>query len=188
MNIFFVDQDPRIAARCLVDTHVSKMLLESVQLLSTAHRVADGYPETVTNKAGRKTTLYHLKSAKRNWLLYKAFYPSHPSNMWIRKNSVNYEWLWQHALELSFEFARRFGRSHASSLLLPHLMTPPENVLTTSRYSEVIMNREDLAMPDKFKKLSAGKIDPVASYRAYYNVEKKPLHKWTNAPTPAWVE
>jgi hypothetical protein len=75
MNIFFVDKDPRIAARCLVDTHVSKMLLESVQLLSTAHRIADGSREIVTNKSGRKASLYHLKDTHLNTILYKAAHP-----------------------------------------------------------------------------------------------------------------
>jgi len=42
MNIFMVDMDPIVAAQSLVDRHVVKMVLESSQLLSTAHRVLDG--------------------------------------------------------------------------------------------------------------------------------------------------
>ena len=40
-NIFYLDHDPRIAARYDCDKHVVKMILETVQMLSTAHRVVD---------------------------------------------------------------------------------------------------------------------------------------------------
>ena len=42
MNIFYVHFDPGIAARSLCDKHVVKMVLESAQMLCTAHRVLDG--------------------------------------------------------------------------------------------------------------------------------------------------
>ena len=41
MNIFFLDKDPIIAAQYHCDKHCVKMILESAQLLSTAHRVLD---------------------------------------------------------------------------------------------------------------------------------------------------
>ena len=41
MNIFYLDSDPRIAAKYHCDKHVVKMILESGQMLSTAHRVVD---------------------------------------------------------------------------------------------------------------------------------------------------
>ena len=39
MNIFFLDKDPVIAAQSQFDIHVNKMMIESAQLLSTAHHV-----------------------------------------------------------------------------------------------------------------------------------------------------
>ena len=42
MNIFYLDRDPKIAAQMMCDKHVVKMILESAQILSTAHRVLDG--------------------------------------------------------------------------------------------------------------------------------------------------
>ena len=42
MNIFYLDKDTIIAAEMMCDKHVVKMILESAQLLSTAHRVLDG--------------------------------------------------------------------------------------------------------------------------------------------------
>ena len=42
MNIFYLDRDPKIAAQLACDKHVVKMILESAQMLCTAHRVLDG--------------------------------------------------------------------------------------------------------------------------------------------------
>ena len=44
MNIFVLDKDPVVAAQMLCDKHVSKMIVESAQMLSTAHRLLDGVP------------------------------------------------------------------------------------------------------------------------------------------------
>jgi hypothetical protein len=48
MNIFYISKDPKQAAQWMVDKHVVKMILESAQLLSTAHRVLDGTEEIIT--------------------------------------------------------------------------------------------------------------------------------------------
>jgi hypothetical protein len=42
MNIFYLDKDPKKAAQYSCDKHVVKMILESAQMLCTAHRVQDG--------------------------------------------------------------------------------------------------------------------------------------------------
>lgn len=53
MNIFYLDEDPNLAAQYQYDKHVIKMILETAQLLSTAHRVLDGseYIEKVKTTA-----------------------------------------------------------------------------------------------------------------------------------------
>ena len=42
MNIFALHQHPVVAAKQHCDKHVVKMILETAQLLSTAHRMLDG--------------------------------------------------------------------------------------------------------------------------------------------------
>ena len=54
MNIFFLDKNPILAAKYHSDAHVIKMILESAQLLSTAHRVLDGYEVITQNKIGHR--------------------------------------------------------------------------------------------------------------------------------------
>ena len=60
MNIFYLDKNPEIAAQYHCDKHCVKMILESAQLLSTAHRVLDG--DKWADDQG----------------LYKSFSPNHP--------------------------------------------------------------------------------------------------------------
>ena len=57
MNIFYLDKDPIVAAEMSCDKHVCKMIVESAQMLSTAHRLIDGkeyidkngkFPENLT--------------------------------------------------------------------------------------------------------------------------------------------
>ena len=42
MNIFVLDENPYLAAQYHNNKHVVKMILETAQLLSTAHHVLDG--------------------------------------------------------------------------------------------------------------------------------------------------
>ena len=56
MNIFVLDKSPVQSAIYMCDKHIVKMIVESCQLLSTAHRVLDGTKvEAITNK-NRKYT------------------------------------------------------------------------------------------------------------------------------------
>ena len=49
MNIFVLDNDAVESARMMCDKHVVKMILESCQLLSTAHHVLDGDELLITS-------------------------------------------------------------------------------------------------------------------------------------------
>ena len=52
MNFFYLDDCPRRAAENMCDQHVVKMILETAQLLSTAHVELDG--DQVAYKATHK--------------------------------------------------------------------------------------------------------------------------------------
>ena len=94
MNIFFLDKDPVIAAQYHCDKHCVKMILESAQLLSTAHRVLDeddAHPD-----------------------LYKVAHKNHPSTIWTRSSEEHYIWLYELFRNLSIEFGNRYGKIHLS--------------------------------------------------------------------------
>ncbi len=107
MNIFYLDNDPILAAQYQVDKHVVKMILETAQLLCTAHRVLDN-------------------SQDEN--LYKQTHKNHPSAIWVRESEANYNWLYQHFLALLAEYSFRYNKIHASSRLVNILKNPPKNI------------------------------------------------------------
>lgn len=93
MNIFATDLDPEISAQNLCDKHVVKMILESAQILSTAH-TSNGPP------------------------LYRNTHERHPCVLWVRESIQNYRWLCEHALSLCKEYTFRYGRTHKSEKVI----------------------------------------------------------------------
>ena len=82
MNIFYLHEDPKQCAEWMVDRHVVKMILETAQLLSTAHRVLDGHlteQQVSINGVHKKVKLWKLDNSWRDDTLYKATHINHPS-------------------------------------------------------------------------------------------------------------
>lgn len=50
MNIFYLEHSPELSAQSMADKHIVKMIVETAQLLSTAHRVLDGTLKIVDGK------------------------------------------------------------------------------------------------------------------------------------------
>lgn len=69
MNIFILDTNPKIAAQYHVDKHVVKMILETAQLLCSAH---------------------WLNGSEAP---YKLTHKNHPCAIWTRECVENYNWL-----------------------------------------------------------------------------------------------
>jgi hypothetical protein len=184
MNIFYVHTDPVIAAQSLVDKHCIKMILESAQLLSTAHRVMDGQKEIITpefdpyrpDALRRKKTFYTLPD-DREYALYLATHVNHPSAIWCRESVENYLWLVEHFHALLDEYTYRYGKKHKCYNLLLILQSPPFNL------KEYDMTPMPCAMDDEYKISD----DPVVNYRNYYNKGKASLHKWTKRDAPDWI-
>ncbi len=89
MNIFYLDKRPDDCAEMHCDKHVVKMILESAQMLSTAHRVLDGdkvHPD-----------------------LYKIAHKNHPSTIWTRSSIQHYSWLFRLFRMLSAEYSLRYS-------------------------------------------------------------------------------
>lgn len=94
MNVFALHYDPRQAARWHCDAHVVKMVLETAQLLCTAH---------------------HLTGSTAP---YRPTHANHPCAVWARDSQANYLWLCELGLELCREYTARYGRVHASEKVL----------------------------------------------------------------------
>jgi hypothetical protein len=177
MNLFFLSRNPREAARAHCNRHVVKMVLETAQLLSTAHRVADGRLACGTSKSGRKASVRVLSDAGREGLLYRATHANHPVAAWIRKSSRHYAWAYRLFQELLCEYQFRYGKVHACSKLLAALAAPPTAVRDAG------FDEPPKCMPEKFH--AAG--DAVACYREYYREDKHHLLQYKARDRPAWL-
>ena len=179
MNIFYVDSDPEVAARNMVDKHVVKMILETAQLLSTAHRVIDGEEYVGQSQSGRKAKRWRL-SGNVDAIMYAATHINHPSAVWVRENSANYVWLYDHLLALGREYTYRYGRTHLTiDKLKDILKDSPQNIKQSN-----VMTK----MPSCMDKQYIVSLDPITNYRNYYNYGKTDLLRWSNRPPPQWID
>jgi len=183
LNIFYLHEDPRQCAEWMVDKHVVKMILETAQLLSTAHRLLDG-KETIVegwidefNIKHKKKKLWILDD-DRNDVLYNATHVNHPSAVWCRQSVSNYNWLVDHLFALGDEYRYRYGKTHLSitKLGIP-IASPPLNL------KEWDMTLMPSCMDVQYK---IGD-DPIANYRNYYKYGKSTMHRWKNRPAPEWI-
>jgi hypothetical protein len=123
MNIFYLDEDPEVAAIVQYNKHVVKMILESAQMLCTAHRYYgnDDVP-------------------------YKTAHLNHPSTIWVRQNTKHYFWLYKHMLALGEEYTHRYGKVHMSITKCKEpLQLAPINMPTYK------FEQPPQCMPDEFK-------------------------------------
>ncbi len=174
MNIFYLDPNPRTCAEMHCDKHVVKMIIEYAQLLSTAHRVLDGVATPGRTATGRRRTDYVLHP-NRDGVLYRATHLNHPSAVWARATSANYDWLYVLWRELMIEYTYRYNKHHACEKLINGLKPLPYNI-TKGDFTE-----PPPAMPDYCKI----KGNSVASYRNYYIKEKVSFAKWKRE-IPKW--
>jgi len=178
MNIFYLSHDVDECARFHVDKHVVKMILESAQLLSTAHRVLDGEQATlIVNGREKKTYLFapEYQDDYRHGI-YQATHINHPSSIWARKTNNNYNWLFCLFNSLCREYTYRYGKIHKCESLMTRLDSPPRNI------DVGYFTQPTLAMPDEYK-ISA---DAIECYRAYYRGAKTDFARWTKRPVPEW--
>ena len=125
MNIFYLDEDPKLAAIYQYNKHVVKMILESAQMLCTAHHVIMGDDADVP---------------------YKTTHKNHPSTIWARQSGQNYVWLYHHMIALGEEYYVRYGKKHLSiTKCEDKLAKLPGGILETG------FTQPPQCMPDKYK-------------------------------------
>ena len=157
------------------DKHVVKMILEEAQMLSTAHRILDGVPETSSTKARHKITKWCMSDSREN-VLYKASHVSHPCTIWCRTTNSNYEWAYSLFINLCKEYTNRYGKIHMTETkLLEILKDVPKNI------PQGPLTKFPQAMPDDCKTE-----DSVTAYRNYYLDHKKHIARWTKRNAPYW--
>ena len=157
MNLFILDEDPVACARAHCDKHVVKMILETAQLLCTAHHALGTHPDDIP---------------------YRKTHEGHPCAVWVRESEANYRYTVDHGAALCAEYTRRYERRHKSQDVIEYADRKlPWTIDQDSERDPFVQ-----CVPDEYKVPG----DPVAAYRAYYIGEKSEIAQWNYCEPPAW--
>ena len=143
MNIFYLDKCPDKAARLQYNKHVVKMILESAQMLCTAHHC------------------YGDKDQVEN-VPYKQAHLNHPSTIWTRRSKSTYMWLYNHMIALGDEYKKRYGKTHLSITKCKDFLAIPPRHIQGDDWCQ-----PPQAMPDEYKTECS-----IQAYWNYYIGEK----------------
>jgi hypothetical protein len=199
MNIFILDKDPVQAAQLQCDKHVVKMVVESAQMLSTAHRLLDGQETRKPSKSGKTMRKYYdlylgQDDLEMETLLMANVHEKHPCTIWSMINTANYDWHWQHLNALCKEYTYRYAtekepyKMHSVERINPTigisllgmLRTHPRNLPKSNQ-----MTPFPLAMKSNPECMFEG--DPVRSYQAFYQTKQERFKMaWTKRSIPEW--
>lgn len=185
MNIFVLDSSPVLAAQQQCDKHVVKMIVESAQMLSTAHRLLDGKIRVVdrfnvnTGKS-RKTKIWLLDDKCLDSELYAAVHTGHPCTIWTMESLANYLWHYEHFCALCDEYTFRYGKKHGTDTKLRFVLDQaPSNI------PDIPLTPFRLAMKSNPECMNEN--DPVASYRKFYQTKQGRFKMvWTKRNHPDW--
>jgi hypothetical protein len=162
MNIFFLDRSPKLAAQYHCDKHVVKMIIETAQMLYSAHWMLN--PSNLPGNA------------------YKLAHKNHPCSIWVRSSLVNYLWLCSLGLYLCEEYKYRYGahKTHKTEQHIRWLMdNPPTNIPFCK------MTPPAQAMPVEFKNE-----DTITAYKTFYvesKLKQRGIVKYTRRDPPDFI-
>ena len=175
MNIFVTDQCPVLSAVVLPDRHITKMSLETCQMVSVVFSKWYYDWGTIPKKDG--TPYSTEKGAFRN----------HPCTQWAAKSHENLAWLIRHGFALCNEYRNRYEKDHACMKGLE----VAENIFATKSGKEISIYKNVVeftrAMPDEFK-LDAS-IDTFTAYKMYISSKPWVASNYLRMPQrkPEWI-
>ena len=112
MNIFYLAHNPTDCAKLHCNKHVVKMILETAQLLSTAH---------------------HERGSTAP---YKSTHRNHPSAVWVRSGVKQYRWAYRLLEALSDEYTNRYGKVHKTWERCSEALSEPPTAIEDIDWSE----------------------------------------------------
>lgn len=154
MNIFLLDEDIETNVKYYMDCHVRKMVLETAQLLCSTFYFCDNGDYIPP---------------------YKLTHGNNKCALWARESLSNWLYLRDLGLAIGKEYQYRYGKTHASELVIRSLPIP---------------NIEDKGLTPFVNQIKKEYIickDTVVNYRNYY-CSKSHLAKWTKREKPFWYK
>lgn len=166
MNLFILSLNFQECAECMFDKHISKIILEAVQMLCTAIQLIDPDNEI-----------------RNHITLYKIAHKNHPVTIWMRTSRENYMWTLDLIDAMHTEWKYRYNhpaeKMHKSYTVATYLR---KHAPSADKFPEVGLTPFALAMPAECKTQN-----PIESYRTYYQTpEKQKIASWKKREKPAW--
>jgi hypothetical protein len=165
MNLFVLSLCFSECAQWMFDKHISKMILETAQMLCTTKRVLD--PDNADDSQ-----------------VYKLSHENHPVSVWMRTSYANYCWALDMVDAMHAEWKYRYGHpaetQHKSYVVCQWLRQNPPPI---AAFSQTGLTPFAQAMPEEYKTQD----DAVKAYREYYqSPQKKRIATWTKRNMPPW--
>jgi len=159
MNIFYLHENPTIAAQMQCDKHIVKMTLETAQLICTAH---------------------HVLGTEPVYIPYRVTHKNHPSALWVRQSIHHYHWTVKHFQALANEYQRRYNREHLAWTKCKNLATfDPLDIPSTP------FTPPPQCMP---LELHRSPSETVEAYRQYYRTNKAQILVYAHSERPTWLQ
>ena len=166
MNIFITDSKPSIAATCLDDVRLRKMIVESAQILCT---VVSQLPDF----------MYDYEKSP----LYKPTHQGHPCVRWAGVYSENWNWLFRYWWFLHDEYVFRFKKHHLTFtklwIALSKIRTELFFTVLEPEYFVYVGTEQSGDVFEKYRNLLNEK------WKA--DIEKNRSPKWTLREKPEWA-
>jgi hypothetical protein len=182
MNLFILSTNPTQCAEMMMDVHIVKIILEAIQMLSTAKRLL--------SVCGKSEKELKLLANGLDLPVYKVAHMNHPVCIWVRRSYANYIWTLDLVDAMHKEWLYRYNhpldKYHKSYPVAQYLRSNPPS------FSHQDITEFAVAMPDEYKVVKTKwweeeEYDVVASYREYYKSPmKKALACWRKREIPTW--
>lgn len=154
MNIFVLDRHVKKCAQYHCDQHVSKMILESAQIMCTA-----------LHKMGFTTP-------------YRPTHGKHPCILWVEESYSNFIWLVQLAFALNTEYKYRYEKDN------DHASIQAVREIEHLKFSDKGLTEFAQVMPERYKYRGNAVRAYRSFYRAekvkFVRWTKRPIPRWMN--------
>ena len=185
MNIFVLDEDPKLAAEYHCNKHCIKQILESAQMLCTVHWLSllkENNKKISDFSKGKEAKVFIINNTDESKIPpYSFTHYNHPCTQWSAQNAGNYNWLDSLMRSLLDEYTLRYNKRHKSEDVWLWLHDNiPKNIDKSTKMTEHVQ-----CMPDECKVPG----DAVSAYRNYYSEHKRRFAKWEpRSKTPTWFK
>lgn len=165
MNIFLLSWCLEECVKWYFKSHITKMPLETAQLLSTVWWCAEKETAISLEKKGR---------------IYKSISNiNHGSAIWARESLENYRWLCDLGMAMCKEFEHRRGKKHASEKIIAWC--------ARKRAPKGIVSKGITPFYQAIPEDNLKNTDPVVAYRQLYVSDFKiRLAEWEAREEPDW--